>query len=205
MRSLGLTISNEEKIYNELAKEYSSEIKSITDLSYNSDQCKQFIESQVTGLDFDNVKNCNPNCPKLEKSPDALFYFNQTLYFIEFKEGKSEKSDIRLKIHEAIVTLYNYIMDKRIGVTREQFFELNIRYAVVFRPKRTIARPSFATTLDPLAKKYELQNLEGFLIKKTKVAHTPEGILNLLNKVTGGQVNNIVYHHRNNTNTTVTI
>ncbi|MCA3944530.1 hypothetical protein [Vibrio vulnificus] len=200
-----MTISNEEKIYNELAREYSSEIKSITELSYNSDQNKQFIESQVTGLDFDNVKNCHPNCPKLEKSPDALFYFNQTLYFIEFKEGKSEKSDIRLKIHEALVTLYNYIVDKKIEISRDQFFELNIRYAVVFRPKKTKNRASFATTLDPLAKKYELQNLEGFLIKKTKVAHTPQGILDLLNKVTGGQVNNIIYHNRNNNNIVVTI
>ncbi|EHU4850490.1 TPA: hypothetical protein NG669_002211 [Vibrio parahaemolyticus] len=188
-------ISNEEKIYQKLLEVYPTSMASITKLSYNDDGKANFIESDVEGFDFDTVVNCHPNCTNKEKSPDSLFYVDSKLYFIEFKEGGSRKEDIRLKIHEAVSTLYSFCRVHLPQITRDEFFSLDIRYAAIFRPKHDHPNPSFAMTLDMNSKKYHLKNLDGYIVKRTRVATHPSSILSVLKVATANAVTSISIHN----------
>ncbi|HAT3794733.1 TPA: hypothetical protein I8624_002723, partial [Serratia marcescens] len=119
--------SNESLIYGKLLTEHPSFIKPITELSYNEAQAHNFIMSNEMGFDFDMVHNCSPCYSKVrnEKSPDAIFLNEDTLYFIEFKDGKNvDKHDIRLKIHEAALTLFMLAKKHLPTITRDDFFKL---------------------------------------------------------------------------------
>lgn len=189
-----MTTSNEKLIYDKLIEVYPDQIVPITQLSLNDSGDKMFVESDATGFNFDCVLNCHPNCIKKEKSPDALFYVDDKLYFVEFKEGASKKEDIRLKIHEAVAIIYNFSVEQNLGISREQFFSLDIRYALIYRENHVHPNPTFANTLEMNSKKYHLKNLEGYIVKKTRVAAHPESIFNILNNVSGGSVTSILIH-----------
>lgn len=181
--------SKSKKIYESLVVDYPHALQSITSLSKNSSDKRNFIVSDVLGFNFDLIYNlciAFPDCK--EKSPDALFLHNETLYFIEFKEGVVKKDDIRLKIHEAIVSLYQYSITKKIA-TKEDFIGIDIRYAIIMRSQVNGDPPqSFLDTLEASATHFNLKNLEGFLVKKTRIAFRPKSILELLNKVSGGAI-----------------
>ncbi|KXF80327.1 hypothetical protein [Enterovibrio coralii] len=190
-----MMISNEEKIYRKLLEVYPSSLATITELSFNCDASANFVESNVKGFNFDTVENCHPDCCNKEKSPDSLFYTNSKLYFIEFKEGKSKKDDIRLKIHEAVSTLYSFCKVHTPEITREDFFKLDIRYAVVLRAPDKHPNSSFAYALDLNSQKYHLKNLDGYIIKKTRIATHPKSILNVLKTATENAVTSISIHN----------
>ncbi|MGF1792928.1 hypothetical protein L4D21_20225 [Photobacterium profundum] len=190
-----MMISNEEKLYQRLLDIYPSSMATITNLSYNDDGKANFIDSDVEGFNFDTVINCHPECTNKEKSPDSLFYIDSKLYFVEFKEGGSRKEDIRLKIHEAVSTLYAFSSKYIPEFNRADFFNLDIRYAVVFRARHDNANPSFAETLEMNSKKYHLKNLDGYVVTKTRVASHPSSILKILKKITANSVTSITIHN----------
>ncbi len=194
-----LSKSNEEVIYDKLCEIYPNEIKTLSELSKNTTGNRDFLISPVGCFNFDNVLNPSANYTVLhnEKSPDALFYHNSTLYFIEFKEGDCSKVDIRTKIHEGINTLYNFVQIYLPSLTRKDFFNLNINYAVFTRDlKATVHNSSFRAALINSSQKFNLRNLEGMIIKKTKYTTDPQYMLTLLNKVTSGRVVEIdVFEH----------
>jgi hypothetical protein len=192
-------ISNEEAIYNKLCSEYPNAIKSITDLSLNDTGNRNFLVSSVTGFDYDqvlNVSDCYKD-PCNEKSPDALFFHDGKLYFIEFKEGGVDKQDIRCKIHEGVNTLYVFAKKHIPGMNRQTFVELNINYAVFMRDtKRTLSNSSFRAALDLTSNKFSLKNLEGFIVKKTRVAMEPQDFVDFFHRITSGAVKSIdVFEH----------
>ncbi|AVW98963.1 hypothetical protein [Vibrio vulnificus] len=189
-----MTTSNEKLIYDKLLEIYPNQLIPITELSLNDSANKMFVESTVTGFNFDSVLNCHPDCAKKEKSPDALFYVDEKLYFVEFKEGGSKKEDIRLKIHEAVATIYNFSLQQNLGISRKDFFEMDIRYAVIYRENKINPNPTFASMLEMTSKKYHLKNLEGYIVKKTRVAGHPVSIFNVLKSVSGGSVASILIH-----------
>lgn len=183
-------ISNEETIYKKLCEVHPLFIKSITDLSYNdADKC-QFIISNEIGFCFDGVLNSNATCAaKNEKSPDAVFYANKTLHFVELKSGAAKKHDIRLKIHEGLITLYHFVKNHISDLTRDDFLKLNIRYAVFIKHKiKGNPSPSILTALENSSMQFNLQNMEGLLITKTHVLSMPQSIVKYLNTVTEGKV-----------------
>lgn len=183
-------ISNTQKIYNKLQEIYPEAMLSISDLSYNSDGDKRFILSDEEGFNFDLVYNlavCHPDGRK-EKSPDALFIANDCLYFVEFKEGAAKKDDIRMKIHEGITTLYCFVLKHLPEIKREDFLQLDIRYSVIMRGFRARGRQGLIDRLETSSNKFNLRNLEGFLVKKTSIRDDPMRILNLLNKVSLGKI-----------------
>ncbi|HHC6507182.1 TPA: hypothetical protein ACN32Z_004465 [Vibrio parahaemolyticus] len=147
-----MTTSNEKLIYDKLLEIYPNQLVPITELSLNDSANKMFVESSVTGFNFDSVLNCHPDCEKKEKSPDALFYVDRKLYFVEFKEGGSKKEDIRLKIHEAVATIYNFSLQQNLGISRKDFFEMDIRYAVIYRENKINSNPTFANMLEMTSK-----------------------------------------------------
>lgn len=189
-------ISNEELIYNKLLEVHPEAISTITKLSLNDSNNVSFIYSDAVAFNYDVVVNCHPECENKEKSPDALFLNENTLYFVEFKDGKSNKEDIRLKIHEGVSTLYSFVSKYLPGLSRKDFFNLDIKYAFVYRCSNPNDRLTFADALDANSKKYHLKNLDGYIVKKTRVASYPTSILNLLKKVSGGTVQHILISNR---------
>lgn len=188
-------ISNEEIIYNKLLAEYPDAISTITQLSYNDSDQVSFIHSDATAFNYDMVLNCHPECENKEKSPDALFFSNKTLYFVEFKDGKTNKEDIRLKIHEGVSTLHSFVKKHIPELPRDAFFNLNIKYALIYRNK-SHNHSTFAEALEANGTKYQLKNLDGYIVKKTRVASYPNNIFNLLAKVSGGEIKHIAISER---------
>ncbi|EOC0414804.1 hypothetical protein ACI00F_003596 [Cronobacter dublinensis] len=188
-------ISNEQLIFDKLCSIYPDALSDVTGLSYNDSGNRQFIICDAVGFNFDKVLNCSGayKASYKERSPDALFCNNSTLYFIEFKEGGSNKEDIRLKIHEGITTLYHFVCKYMPSLTRQQFVELNINYAVVCRGDGTKSALSseMLKALENSSKKYSLKNLEGLILKKTAVMDEPLQVLRFLNKLTSGVVTKI--------------
>lgn len=187
-------ISNEELIYNKLIELYPNSLKAISEISKNTTDNNYFVESQYKAFDFDDVKNCHLDCDDvLHKSPDSLFLFNNALYFIEFKEGDAKPVDIRSKIHEAIATLYTICVKYLSGINREDFFNLNIRYAVMMRKG---CPTTFLGALRNTSNRFRLKNLEGYIVKKTKVTNNPVDIAHTLKQLTKNSVLPLKIHNR---------
>lgn len=184
--------SNAQLIFNKLISQYPEGLKEITALSFNKTGNKNFVICSEKGFDYDLVTNCSSAYQEhhKEKSPDALFCINDKLYFVEFKEGKHEKADIRLKIHEGITTLYMFTRRYLPDVEKEDFLKLDINYAVIARhnPNST---SSFQTALLEASKKYQLKNIEGFLVNQTRYTTQPSLILKLIKTVTSNQITHI--------------
>jgi hypothetical protein len=183
-------------IYQSLLSDFPGSLEEITVLSRNTAKVagldREFVISQEKGFNFDPVLNYSPELTNMnEKSPDALFLVDETLYFIEFKEGKVEKTDIREKIHEGILTLYQYAVAKKL-MTRGEFLDVKIRYAVILR-SFTKGNPGSATleVLDTTRNYFNLKNMEGLLVEQTAVRVSGKSIYALLNKVTNGAVKSI--------------
>ncbi|HCP26009.1 hypothetical protein [Pantoea sp. SJZ147] len=185
--------SKSQKIFDKLCEVYPGAMDTITSLSFNSDGKKNFIISDEVGFNYDKVVNhsiCYDNGLK-EKSPDALFIAEDILYFVEFKEGSAKKDDIRMKIHEGITTLFCFVIKYLPEISREDFFNLDIRYAVVMRGFRATGRQGFLDSLEASSKKFNLKNIEGFLVSQTTIRDEPGRILALLNKVSSGKISSI--------------
>ena len=165
----------------------------ISDLSKNTDGRpggKKFIECPHLAFNYDLVTNCATNNGVKEKSPDALFLDADRLHFIEFKEGQVKRIELRQKIHEALVTLFQFAIKNNI-LTRDEFLALDFRYTVVRRLQN--ANP-MVNALDISIDSFGLKNLEGFLIKATDVQWAPHKILELLSNVTNKGIRTIDYY-----------
>ena len=83
-------ISGAERIYKKLQEAYPNGMATISDLSRNTTDQKDFIVCNHRAFNFDLVNNIglNGSKPRKEKTPDALFSKGQRLFFVEFKEGQ---------------------------------------------------------------------------------------------------------------------
>lgn len=185
--------SNAKAIYDKLLEMHPGSLKPITQLSFNDGGTKNFIVSEELGFDYDLVYNCAPcyTVEHKERSPDALFCVNDELYFVEFKDGGHEKADIRLKIHEGVTTLYMFVAKHLPHITKSEFVNLDINYAVIVRGDIRQHGSSFQSALFDTSKKYNLKNIEGLLVKKTGFTSDPKVILKLLHKMTEKRLQSI--------------
>ncbi|MEC6822919.1 hypothetical protein VXS02_05665 [Photobacterium piscicola] len=192
--------SNEELIFNKLQEVYPSSIKEITELSFNDADNRNFIECTNLGFDFDTVNNANliNNNEKKEKSPDAIFCNNQTLHFVEFKEGKHKKEDIRLKIHESNATLFFFCQKYLPEISRTDFFQLKITFTLIHRV-RDNRGTMFTSAMEALVTLHNLGNLDGYIIQKNNVVSFPRSVLNTLRRITGDKQLSINLHQRDGT------
>lgn len=186
-------ISNEQLVYEKLLDIYPHALSPITALSYNDDGKKNFIMSDEKGFNYDLVYNCAPcyTMEHKEKSPDALFFVDNKLYFVEFKDGTHNKNDIRLKIHEGVTTLYMFVLKHLPQISRTDFVDLDINYAVIVRGDISHHGSSFQSALFDTSKKYNLKNLEGLMVKGTGFTSDPNVIIRFLNKLTHKKLNNM--------------
>lgn len=197
--------SIERAIYDCLVKEFPGAIKNLTALSYNDAGKMNFIVSPELGFDYDQVNNFSGAYSTFhkEKSPDALYCVNDVLYFVEFKAGGHNKADIRLKIHEGIVTLFMFAKKYLPHITKEQFLKLKICYAVIVGADADVSK--FQTALKQASEKYQLRNLDGFLLRRTTFTMCPNAIIKILNGLTGGKVKALDVYDLSKNLTRVTI
>lgn len=181
--------SKAKEIYDLLVTDFPEAMQSLSQLSRNEQGGKDFIRCDVKVFNFDMLWNIGGANKCKEKSPDALFFHDETLYFVEFKEGGCDRGDVRQKIHEGVISLFQYSVSKGVA-TRESFFGVNIKYAVVKRGA-THGDASFLLTLERSQDVFGLKNIEGLLVKETAVRWVPDSIFKLLNKISGGAIGRI--------------
>jgi hypothetical protein len=178
-------------IYHALLEKYPEALQEITALSRNTKDRKDFVICDVAAFNFDLVKTL---AHEKEKSPDALFLDGDTLHFVEFKEGEGtnvKKTDIRQKIHEAIITLFQFATSNKL-LNRDLFLDMPIKYAVVMRSKANGSpSPSFLNQLKETEEYFSLKNMEGLLLREAKVLIKGEAIFKLLAKISDGAINRI--------------
>ncbi|MCQ8229112.1 hypothetical protein [Pantoea trifolii] len=192
--------SNEAVLYNALCANFPSEVLPLTTISRNSTGTRDFIVSQELALNFDNIRNCSDaysaDVDGNEKSPDALFLHEDVLYFVEFKEGNPrnvKKLEIRNKIHEGIITLYQF-SKKHTSIVRSDFFKLKIAYIVFRRPR--VGGNAFTNATDAASANYFIENIKGFIVRVTAVSDDPQYFVDFFHKVTSGRVTQIhVFDH----------
>lgn len=194
MTQLITNASNEQRIYEELCNVYPNDIEPITTISENILAGRNFIISSHLALNYDKVMNCAPcyTFTSDEKSPDAIFLHEDTLYFVEFKDGqKPDKTDVRGKIHEGINTLFHFAK-QRIALRRREFLNLRIIYVVFRRPNRN----RFLNAIQTASYGFNLKNLEGLLVRKTAVSDDPQYVADFFHRITSGVVTQIeIFDH----------
>jgi hypothetical protein len=155
--SMILNKNNAEILYNALLQRYPNGMRPISDLSRNTDGVpggKKFIECPHLAFNYDLVTNCATNNGVKEKSPDSLFLDVDRLHFIEFKEGQAKRIELRQKIHEALVTLFQFAITNNI-LNRDEFLALDFRYTVVRRLQK---QHPMANALDISIDNFQLKN-----------------------------------------------
>jgi len=187
---------NEKIIYDSLVEEFKGEVKSflpLTEMSRNEDNNKDFVISDFEMFNFDCFNameygvNPQPKGKEKEKTPDGLHYRNNTLYFIEFKEGQTNKLEIRMKIHEALLGIYNYAVCSKGIISREDFFNLRISYSVIKKGDRKSLANPFYKRIYISTNFFNLKSMNGFLLQKTHVFVDNQDIEDFLNTVTEGK------------------
>lgn len=188
--------SLEQEIYDQLVAVFPHGIKDITSLSYNDSDGRNFIASNEVGFNYDLLCNMSPVYPvgHKERTPDALFCVNDILCFVEFKEGDDKKPDIRLKIHEGIVSLFMFVQKYLPHITKEMFVSLRINYSVVVRAPACAS--TFKRKLKGASGIHQLRNLEGFLVQKTFYTVCPKVSAMMLGGLTAGKIKFIDIHER---------
>jgi hypothetical protein len=173
-------------IYDSLVAEFPGAMQELTLLSRNESGGKDFIKSGVLAFNFDFVKNLKNNSK--EKTPDALFLCNEEFYFVEFKEGRSERADVRQKVHEGVLALFQYAVARKLA-GRSEFLSLVIKFGLVRRSNVA----SFAHVLEQSQDVFCLKNMEGLVVASTTVRGRPETIFELLHAASGGAIASIEY------------
>jgi hypothetical protein len=191
--------SGAENLYKKLQEVFPNGMTTISNLSKNTTDMRDFIVCDHQAFNFDLVKNIShiAKKPIKERTPDALFLKGSKLFFVEFKEGDCDKNEIRQKIYEGVTALFHFAVQHNI-MTKEDFLAIDIGYAVInrYNPKGS-PRSEVLENLERSIDFFNLKNIEGFIVTKTRVQFRKESILKLLNKITEGVVRKIEYVERN--------
>ena len=105
-------------------------LKEISKDDSDCNNIKYMTESAETAVSFDKVKRIYVNALKLSEdnaaSVDAVMQFPAGVFFIEFKNGKVNKQNVKDKMHDSLL-LFCDIIGKNISYTRE-----NISFILVY-------------------------------------------------------------------------
>ncbi len=78
--------------------------KSLSLVSLDNANNISLINSENLVFDFDEVN-------KTIKTSDTIYFKNNKIIFVEFKNGKIKPLEFRLKATESIISFYNFIFD----------------------------------------------------------------------------------------------
>jgi len=187
-------ISKEKILYDSLLEEFkdTNSMVSITEASRNISGEKDFVISDYMVFNFDcfnSMKygaNPEPVGNVKEKTPDCLLFNNDCLYFIEFKQGRADKKDIRLKIHETILGIYNYSIYSKEIFTRVDFFNLKIKYILIKKGDEQQLCNPYSKRIYISQNFFNLRSMNGFILDSTHVFVDPDDIANFFHVVTNG-------------------
>lgn len=96
----------------------------------NSDEIQYLTDSKIQVINFDKVKTIYANNLHLSDecatSIDAVFDVNNKIYFVEFKNGKIKKNELKNKARDSLLIFLD-IINKNLSYARER-----IIYIVVY-------------------------------------------------------------------------
>ncbi len=118
------------------------EKSSLKDTSYDSDNGKYMVDSQLQVCSFDEVKNWYiknkiPFVHPVPKSNDALFFGENESSFIEFKNGKIDNEvnfGLNKKIYDSLLILFDlgYVDANGNAVNSLSYSRANMNYILVY-------------------------------------------------------------------------
>lgn len=119
---------------------------SLKDTSYDKENRKYMVDSQLQVCSFDKVKDWYvgekiPFANPTPKSNDALFFGNEESYFIEFKNGKIDNSvnyELNKKIYDSLFILFDLNYTDKSGklVDSISYTRSNMNYILVYNEER---------------------------------------------------------------------
>jgi len=188
-------ISKEKLIYDSLLDEFKDidHMISITEASRNTSGGRDFVISDYMAFNFDCFNamrygyNPEPIGDAKEKTPDCLFLKDDCLYFVEFKQGKAEKKDVRLKIHETILGIYNYSVQSKSVFSRSDFFNLKIKYILIKNGDKGQLSNPFYKRIYVAQNFFNLRYMNGFILESTHVFVDSDDITNFFHTITDGK------------------
>ncbi|MDR6092684.1 hypothetical protein [Pantoea ananatis] len=187
--------SKEQVFYDSILNEFKEEKKhmvTLTEASRNIAGGKDFLVSDYMVFNFDCFNsmlyglNPEPVGKAKEKTPDCLILNDGCIYFIEFKQAGTDKKDIRLKIHETILGIYNYAVFSKKIFSRDDFFNLKIKYILIKKGDEKALSNPFHRRIYISKNFYNLRSMNGFILSSTHVFVSPEDIIKFLDTVTHG-------------------
>ena len=112
----------------------------LKETSYDNKNRKYMIDSSLEVIDFDKVKekySLEIGLKEIPKSCDALYTLDDTIFFIEFKNGKVEVFDIRKKIYDTIL-IFTDLVECGISETRKK-----VEYILVYDKEKNKTSKSY--------------------------------------------------------------
>ncbi|AZI54471.1 hypothetical protein EIB75_04065 [Epilithonimonas vandammei] len=125
-----------------------------TELCFEETSKKSMIVSSKTNFKYDDV------CNSL-KTSDTIFLFDKQIDFVEFKDVNSDRlgnrkfiSELRLKVIESYVTLYNFLNDNSLEISKDELSELTLNYYFVFNREKLLSKPTLLNAFSALQGKW---------------------------------------------------
>ena len=187
--------SKEQVFYDSILHEFKEEkthMLTLTEASRNVAGGKDFVVSDYKVFNFDCFNSMmygidpEPAGKAKEKTPDCLILNDGCIYFVEFKQGSADKKDIRLKIHETILGIYNYAVFSKKIFSREDFFNLKIKYVLIKKGDEKALSNPYHRRRYISQNFFNLRSMNGFILNSTHVFVSPEDITRFLDTVTCG-------------------
>ncbi|HIF9352156.1 TPA: hypothetical protein ACX6RJ_000110 [Photobacterium damselae] len=176
-------------IANILQTHFNDCLKSINEISYNKKSKNSFYEGDVELYCLDSIVSKHFSIEP--KSADAIYVSHEAIFFIEFKEGnqKNIKShDIKLKLFEALNSLYKIIGDKSPSpISKKDFWDQKIHYIVIYRDDDKLT--SFTKRLERSTAKWGLDEYKGLFITSATTEYDPTIVGEIIQYITEKKCN----------------
>ncbi|NLM04949.1 MAG: hypothetical protein GX214_08015 [Clostridiales bacterium] len=168
-------ISEEIKRY--LNKNYQSNIKSLKDISYDKENKEYLSNLETSCMSYDDVIKdiCKKDSILEFASPDAIFFKNDIVYFIEFKNAKifdkynkEYRMKIKLKLVEGgCIGLYKLANLAGIAVEFSDIIKLKKKYLVVYNSDK--ATKNANNIRNHLRSKLAMQQYKGTYVEDINI------------------------------------
>lgn len=165
-----------EKTINELPEILKNHICTLKKASLDASNTTTMSNSPLTVINFDKIPNeysRGKGWPNVPSSNDALYIIpDGDWYFIEFKNGSIQKSDVFRKIYDSLIMLIELEI-----IPNFQFSRDNIQYILVYNSdkypkvqesKNRSANYSYIQKLSQKEERlFEIEKFEKYLFKET--------------------------------------
>ena len=163
--------------------DYKSTLKECSKDNSDPKNVKFMTESQLEVINFDGIKTKYTNDLALSEicaaSVDALLQMDEDLAFVEFKNGKVDKRNVKDKARDSLLMLCD-LMKRTISYTREQ--------AVLDSPSRTAIGKYFLSKGNEELIRFDLERYEHLYFREVHTYTKAEFDKYIEEKFAGGTV-----------------